>query len=139
LAFLTNLKVVRDYGNEVWRLTAHELAFSAGMIAGGVLMSVWGGCKNRSYSMGSGNILIGLGTSAVGLLVFPMFNVASMSLVQEKTDHAFMGRVFSVFGMLPGVLSPVSMLIFGPLSDRVNLNILLVVSGVVITVFDLPF
>jgi DHA3 family macrolide efflux protein-like MFS transporter len=154
VAFLTNLKVVRDYGNEVWRLTAHELAFSAGMIAGGVLMSVWGGFKNRSYSMGSGNILIGLGTSATGLvpgfwayvvlmgfigLVFPVFNVASMSLVQEKTDPAFMGRVFSVFGMVSGVLSPVSMLIFGPLSDKVNLNTLLVVSGVVITVLGLPF
>jgi DHA3 family macrolide efflux protein-like MFS transporter len=123
LAFLTNLKVVRDYGNEVWRLTAHELTFSIGMIAGGAIISAWGGFKNRSYSMGIGNILIGLGTIAIGFvpdfwgyimfmgfigLVFPMFNVAEMSLVQEKADGAFMGRVFSVFGMLSSVLAPVS-------------------------------
>jgi DHA3 family macrolide efflux protein-like MFS transporter len=43
------LKIVRDYGNEVWRLTAHELTFSIGMIAGGALMSFWGGFKNRSF------------------------------------------------------------------------------------------
>jgi DHA3 family macrolide efflux protein-like MFS transporter len=154
LAFLTNLKVVRDYGNEVWRLTAHALAFSIGMVSGGVLMSVWGGFRNRSYSMGVGNILVGLGTIAIGCvpqflgyiilmgfigLVFPMFNVAEMSVIQEKVDKAYMGRVFSVFGMLSSVLSPVSMLIFGPLSDMVNLNILIVLSGVIILVLGPPF
>jgi DHA3 family macrolide efflux protein-like MFS transporter len=154
LAFLTNLKVVRDYGNEVWRLTAHELAFSIGMVSGGLLMSVWGGFKNRSYSMGMGNMLIGLGTVAIGFvpqfwayvilmgivgLVFPMFNVAEMSLLQEKVDQAFMGRVFSVFGMLSSVLFPVSMLVFGPLSDVVNLNTLIVLSGLVMITLGLPF
>ena len=154
VAFLTNLKVVRDYGNEVWRLTAHELTFSTGMVSGGALMSVWGGFRNRSHSMGIGNILIGLGTIAIGFvpqfwayitlmgfvgLIFPMFNVAEMSVVQEKVNGAYMGRVFSVFGMLSSVLCPVSMLIFGPLSDVVNLNILIVLSGVVITVLGLPF
>jgi DHA3 family macrolide efflux protein-like MFS transporter len=71
--------------------------------------------------------------------VFPMFNVAEMSVIQEKVDKAYMGRVFSVFGMLSSVLSPVSMLIFGPLSDVVNLNKLIILSGVVIIVLGLPF
>jgi DHA3 family macrolide efflux protein-like MFS transporter len=154
LAFLTNLKVVRDYGNEVWRLTAHELTFSIGMLSGGSLLSLWGGFKNRSHSMGAGNILIGLGTIAIGFvphfsgyiilmgfigLVFPMFNVAEMSLIQEKVDKAFMGRVFSVFGMLSSVLAPMSMLVFGPLSDLVNLNTLIVLSGIVMIILGLPF
>ncbi|MDR1986945.1 MAG: MFS transporter [Treponema sp.] len=154
LAFLTNLKVVRDYGNDVWRLTAHEIVFSLGMILGGVLMSAWGGFKNRSYSMGAGNILIGIGTIAIGFvpnfwgyivlmglvgLVFPMFNVAEMSLVQEKVDPVFMGRVFSVFGMLSSALGPVSMLVFGPMSDVVNLNTLLKLTGVVTIVLGFPF
>ncbi|MDR0604746.1 MAG: MFS transporter, partial [Bacteroidales bacterium] len=106
LAFLTNLKVVRDYGNEVWRLTAHELTFSIGMVSGGALISIWGGFRNRSYSMGIGNIFIGLGTIAIGFVpqfwayitlmgfvgfVFPMFNVAEMSVIQEKVDKAYMG------------------------------------------------
>jgi DHA3 family macrolide efflux protein-like MFS transporter len=104
--------------------------------------------------MGIGNILIGLGTIAIGFvphflgyiilmgfigLIFPMFNVAEMSLIQEKVDKNFMGRVFSVFGMLSSVLFPMSMLIFGPLSDVVNLNTVLIVSGVVILMLGLPF
>jgi DHA3 family macrolide efflux protein-like MFS transporter len=154
LAFLANLKVVRDYGNEVWRLTVHEIAFSAGMIAGGALVSITGGFRNRSYSMGASNMLIGLGTIAIGFapnfpvysilmgfvgLVFPLFTVAEMSLVQEKADGMFMGRVFSVFGMFSSALGPVSMLIFGPLSDVVSLNVLFVLSGAVILVLGLPF
>lgn len=154
LAFLTNLKVVRDYGNEIWRLTAHELTFSTGMIAGGIFMSTWGGFKNRSHSMGVGNILVGLATIAIGFvpgfygyvilmgfvgLAFPMFNVAAMSLVQERVPSAFMGRVFSVLGMLSSILAPASMVIFGPLSDIVDLNTVIILSGVVITVLGLPF
>jgi DHA3 family macrolide efflux protein-like MFS transporter len=154
LAFLTNLKVVRDYGSEVWRLTAHELTFSTGMLAGGVIMGAWGGFGNRSYSMGAGNVLIGLGAVGIGLvsefwgyivlmwfigLTFPMFNVAAMSLMQEKVDGAFMGRVFSVLGMLTSALVPVSMAIFGPLSDAVNLNALFILNGVVMIGLGLPF
>ncbi|MDR1580538.1 MAG: MFS transporter [Synergistaceae bacterium] len=154
LAFLTNLKVVRDYGNEVWRLTAHELAFSTGMIAGGVIMSAWGGFRNRSYSMGAGNVLVGLGTIGISLapefwgyitlmwfigLMFPVFNVAMMSLIQERADGAFMGRIFSVFGMLSSALVPASMLIFGPLADVVDLNVLFALNGVVMIGLGLPF
>ncbi|MDR1133865.1 MAG: MFS transporter [Synergistaceae bacterium] len=154
LAFLTNLKVVRDYGNEVWRLTVHEMTFSIGMTVGGAIMSVWGGFRNRSYSMGAGNVFVGIGAIGIGLvpgfsgyivlmwfigLMFPMFNVALMSLVQEKVDCAFMGRVFSVFGMLSSALVPVSMLIFGPLSDTVSLNALFALSGAVIIGLGLPF
>ena len=154
LAFITNLKVVREYGNEVWRLSANELTFSAGMIAGGAIISAWGGFKNRSYSMGVANILIGLCTVAIGFvpvfwsylvlmgfigLVFPLFNVSSMTLIQEKVDNAFLGRVFSIFGMISSVLFPVSMIIFGPLADIVNVNILFILSGIVLALLGLPF
>lgn len=33
-AFLTPLQVTRTFGDEVWRLTAIEIAFSVGMMAG---------------------------------------------------------------------------------------------------------
>lgn len=36
-AFLTPLQVTRQFGEEVWRLSAIEIAFSVGMIAGGEL------------------------------------------------------------------------------------------------------
>lgn len=37
-AFLTPLQVARSYGEEVWRLTAIEIAFAGGMTVGGIIM-----------------------------------------------------------------------------------------------------
>ncbi|MFA6506043.1 MAG: MFS transporter, partial [Treponemataceae bacterium] len=44
-AFLTPLQVTRSFGPEVWRLTAIEIAFSLGMMAGGLLLGIWGGFR----------------------------------------------------------------------------------------------
>ncbi|MDR0971736.1 MAG: MFS transporter [Bacteroidales bacterium] len=154
LAFLTTLKVVRDYGGEIWKLTANELVFSIGMILGGLIMSWWGGFKNRMYSMGLSNVLVGLSTILIGIvpnflsylivmgllgLFFPLLNVPFTSLVQEKIDASFMGRVFSVIGMLSSVLMPLSMVIFGPMSDFISLDILLIFTGAIIVVIAFPF
>ena len=49
--FLSQLFVSRVYGETYWYLTAVELAGFIGMIAGGLLMSVWGGFKNRTATM----------------------------------------------------------------------------------------
>lgn len=38
-AFLSPLQVTRTFGSDVWRLTAVEVAFSAGMISGGLLIA----------------------------------------------------------------------------------------------------
>jgi len=51
VAFLTPLQVARNFGDEVWRLTAIEVGFSAGMMLGGALMAVWGGFRNKVHSM----------------------------------------------------------------------------------------
>lgn len=40
-ALLTPLQVIRDFGSEVWRLTAIEITFSVGMMAGGIIIGAW--------------------------------------------------------------------------------------------------
>lgn len=50
-AFLTPLQVTRTFGDDVWRLTAIEIAFSVGMMAGGGIIASWGGFKNKVYTM----------------------------------------------------------------------------------------
>ena len=66
-ACLTPLQVARTYGDDVWRLTAIEVAFSLGMIGGGVLMAAWGGFKNKLHSMTLSNLIIAACTFALGL------------------------------------------------------------------------
>lgn len=143
-AFLTPLQVTRSFGDDVWRLTAIEIAFSIGMMAGGGLIASWGGFTNKIRTIMLAGLVMGGCTLALGVvpvfwsyLVFmaifgiamPMFNTPSMVLLQEKVDENFMGRVFGVLGMISTSMMPVGMLIFGPLADIVRIEWLLAGTG----------
>lgn len=165
-AFLTPLHVTRKFGQEayaaitgsftreVWRLTALEIAFSSGMMLGGLLISAWGGFKNRIYTMALSTALFGVEAVALGLLTnfwfylavmaimgmtMPLYNTPSMVLLQSKIESAYMGRVFGVFGMVSSLMMPAGMLIFGPLSDRVSIDLLLIITGIIIFLLSIPF
>jgi DHA3 family macrolide efflux protein-like MFS transporter len=154
VAFLTPLQVTRTFGAAVWRLSAVEIAFSAGMMIGGLLIGIGGGFRNKIYSMGLSCALLGVGTVFLGMtgpfwlyiagmgavgLVMPFYNVPSMALLQSKVDEAFMGRVCGVYGMVSSVMMPVGMLIFGPLSDVIAVDTLLIFSGSVMVVLSFTF
>ncbi len=151
-AFLTPLQVTRAFGEDVWRLTAIEVVYSAGMIGGGALMAVWGGFRNKLHSMTLSNFIISVCTFALGVapvfwlyLVFmgifgvamPVFNTPATVLLQQKVDGDFLGRVFSVISMISSTTMPLSMLVFGPLADYVPIDLLLVVTGIMLFIFSL--
>jgi DHA3 family macrolide efflux protein-like MFS transporter len=153
-AFLTPLQVTRNFGADVWRLTAIEIAFSAGMMIGGLLIGFWGGFKNRIHSMSLACALFGLLSIALGVLgdfrlylaamaimglTLPLYNTPSMVLFQTKVEPAYMGRVFGVFGMVASLVMPAGMLIFGPLGDVISIDWLLVGSGAVVMLLAIPF
>ena len=143
-AFLTPLQTTRSFGSDVWRLTAIELVFSVGMMAGGAIIAAWGGFKNRMHSMVVSNIIMALCTIGLGLapyfwlylgfmgifgLALPLYNTPSMVMIQEHVEENFMGRVFSVLSMLSTSLMPLGMLVFGPLADMVKIEWLLLATG----------
>jgi DHA3 family macrolide efflux protein-like MFS transporter len=149
VAFLTPLQVTRSFGQDVWRLTGIEIAFSVGMIAGGLIMASWGGFKNKIHSMTLSCLILGACTFALGLvptfwlylifmglagLVMPMFNTPSTVLLQEKVEGDYLGRVFGVMGMIASIMMPLGMLIFGPLSDIIEIEWLLIFSGLMMFV-----
>ncbi len=146
IAFLTPLQVVRSYGEEVWRLTGIEMAFSIGMLVGGLSISAWGGLKNKNRTlvvavslvfMGLFTALMGAGVPFWPYLAFmalvglglPFFNTPATVMLQERVDPAYLGRVFSVMTMINSSIMPLGMVIFGPLADRVSVELLLVITG----------
>lgn len=149
VAFLTPLQVTRSFGADYWRLTAIEVAFSIGMMAGGGLIATLGGFKNRMHTMGAATLLMGLCTVALGLtpnffvylsfmlaagFCMPCFNTPATVILQERVEGDYLGRIFSVMGMIGSVGMPVSMLVFGPLADTVPIETLLIVTGAAIVV-----
>lgn len=149
LAFLTPLQVTRSFGSDVWRLTAIEVAFSGGMMLGGLLIASWGGFANKLHTMACSTIITGLATLALGIIpIFwiylafmavigismPLFNTPFTVLLQQKVEERYLGRVFGVFTMISSSVMPLSMLVFGPLSDAIEIEWLLLVTSVLMTI-----
>lgn len=143
-AFLTPLLIARSYGPEVWRLTTNEILYSAGAVAGGALMASWGGFANRLKTIalscaahGISSVLLGISPSFAFYLVvifftgifMPMFSAAEMVLIQENVDQEIQGRVFSMIDLIILAVMPFGMFLFGPLADRLKVEILLVITG----------
>lgn len=146
-AFLTPLQTARTYGPEVWRLTALEIAFSAGMTAGGALLAAIRGFRNRMITVVASTLAMALCTAALGLapsfwvyigfmvlfgFAIPYFNTPLATLLQEHVEPDYLGRVFSINSMISSSMMPVGMLAFGPLGDLVRIEILLIGTGVAI-------
>jgi len=148
-SFLTYLQVSRVFGPEAWRLSILEAVFGTGMLLGSIVIAVWGGFKNRLLTYFLAYIAIGIGTMGlgvpfnfwvyIGFWAFVGFFIALSSpllvaLIQEKVDPLYIGRVFSVFGLINTVSLPLGMLVFGPLSDVMNVSDIILMSGIIMVV-----
>lgn len=144
LAVLTPLLVTRTFGAEPWYLTANEIVFFIGSILGGVLISVWGGFKNRIHTIGFGCMACGVSALLLGIpapfpvyliwmllngVTMPFFNTPFITLFQEHVDADKQGRVFSLITILSGSVMPIAMLLFGPLADVVKIEYILIATA----------
>ena len=152
-AFLTPLQVTRNFGSDVWRLSAIEIIFSVGMMAGGLLIGAWGGLKNRIHTMTLSCALCGLLAALLGAATnfslylvimaalgvsLPLWNAPSMVLLQTTVNPSFMGRVLSVFTMVSSVMMPLGMVVFGPLADVISIDAILMATGVLVSLLSIP-
>ncbi|TCN19720.1 MFS transporter [Mesobacillus foraminis] len=148
-SFLTPLQVTRSFGDDVWRLSAIEIAFSIGMMVGGGIIASWGGFENKIKTLGSASVIMGVCTFALGVVPFfwgylafmaifgvalPIFNTPATVLLQEKVEEDYLGRVFGVMGMISTSMMPLGMLIFGPIADIIKIEWLLAGTGVFIII-----
>jgi len=153
LLVLFPLQITRNFGADLWRLSAVEIGQAAGMIAGGLLIGVW--CfRNKIYAIGAASIVIGILTISLGfwtnftpylvcIVIFgiswPYFSAPSVTLIQEKVSPDYLGRVSSVFTMLISLALPFGMLFFGPLADIVNINYIFIGTGAVMVFLGIMY
>lgn len=150
--FLSQLFVSRVYGETYWYLTAVELAGFIGMLAGGLLMSIWGGFKSRVTTICVG--LIAFGSLAIGMglskqfalyltlmiiygVAITMVQTATTTLIQEKAETSMQGRVFGLLGAMYSGFLPVGMAIFGPMADGIPLQWIMVGSGIALIILSI--
>lgn len=147
--FLTPLQVTRKFGNNVLHLTAIETAFSIGMMAGGLIMTIWQGFRNKIHTVAMAGFVFSFFTVLLGItpvfpvymvfmgilgLAMPFFNTPATVLLQQKSDPDYLGRVFGVLNMLTSSVMPLSMLLFGPLADIIKIDWIISASGAFILI-----
>jgi len=109
-------------------------AAGLGGVAGGLLLSLWGGPRKRVHGVFLGMALSSLalalmgaveGPSAWAVLAFlgsffiPVLNGSNQAIWQAKVPLAVQGKVFAARRMIAWCANPLAMLLAGPLADRV--------------------
>lgn len=157
IGILTPLMVTRTFGDEAWRLTLNEIVFFVGSIVGGGIISTWGGFKNKIYTLALGCFLCGIFGITMGMvslanlfifylitmgllgIIMPFFNTPAIVILQETVEENMYGRVFSIVNIIGSGIMPLSMLLFGPLSDVITIESILIVSSIFFAFLPLVF
>lgn len=106
----------------------------AGLLAGSILMSVWGGPQRRIYGVFGYGLLLGIGLILEGLrpspvligvalfiigCIAPVANGCIIPILQTKTPPELQGRVFAAVRIVAWFSVPIAYIAAGPLADKV--------------------
>jgi len=107
---------------------------SVGALAGGLVMSAWGGPSRRIWGILGFSPLLGLAMVLIGIsswipliavgafLLFslvPIINGSDQAIWQSKVEPDVQGRVFAMRQLFSQFTTPIAYLAAGPLADRV--------------------
>ena len=106
---------------------------SAGMLAGSIVMSTWGGPRRRMYGILGFSPVLGLSFLVIGaaqsvpvvvagvfllFFVVPIINGCDEAIWQAKVEPQSLGRVAATAQLLSQFTAPVAFILAGPLADR---------------------
>ncbi len=143
-AVLSPLMIARTFGEEVWRLTANEIAWSGMSIFGGLFITWRGEFSNKPKAIALCISLLGISFGLMGVtesfLIFlaligaagffmPIFTTTVTVFIQKETDPEVLGRVFSILQIIASSGMPAAILIFGPLAEIISVENLLKTTG----------
>ena len=124
-----------------------ESLFGAGVIIGGITLSVWGGFKRRIITSLVGILGIGIGILLIGIVPTDLFSLVLVAMflvgfaqvfangplgaiMQSTVAPEMQGRVFSLLNAGATAMMPLSLLISGPVSDTFGIRVWFIFGGV---------
>jgi DHA3 family macrolide efflux protein-like MFS transporter len=144
---LLPLLVRSHFHGDAAQLSLLEALFGAGVVSGGILLTVWGGFRRKIYTAMMGMIVFSLSFMGLGLapghrfsiavgcalvmgFVVPMIDGPIMAIMQSTVAPEMQGRVFTLMGSFLWLTSPLGLAVAGPISDRLGLQMWYIVAGV---------
>ncbi|HEY5729059.1 MAG TPA: MFS transporter [Anaerolineales bacterium] len=140
--------MVKDYfGGSAIHLSWVESAMGAGMILGGVLLSIWGGFSRKVLTslvglmgMGTGTLILALAPAssilfAVGAALLvgfmtPMTMGPFFAVIQSTVEPGMQARIFSLLSSVGTGIVPIGLMIAGPVADRIGIQAWFLFGGV---------
>jgi MFS transporter, DHA3 family, macrolide efflux protein len=140
--------VTKHFNGQAIQLATLESFSGIGFIVGGLVLSAWGGFKRRIVTslvgllgMGIGCLVMGLLPSsafaiAVGTMLFlgivnPIVNGPLIAAVQAAVAPEMQGRVFTLISSLAAAMSPIGLIIAGPIADKLGVQTWFIIGGIV--------
>ena len=150
---LLPILVLRHFKGNAFHLGGLSTVMGLGFVAGGLILGAWGGFKRRIYTailglaaMAVGTLLIGIApaegywVALVGIGIFGVFNTISnggfMAIMQAVVAPEMQGRFFTVLMSMSSAMTPIGLLIAGPVADRFGVQLWYLVATVSILVMS---
>lgn len=136
---LAPLLITKHFGQGVVQLGWFEAVSGVGVVIGALLLSVWGGFKKRIVTAFIGLVGMGLPFAFVGFLpadgflvclvlvlvssfTMPIVNGTLGAVMQSTVDPSRQGRVFTLTGSLATAMTPLGLLVAGPVADSLGIQ-----------------
>ncbi len=143
---LAPLLVADHFGGDAAELGLFNAMAGAGLLAGGMLLAVWGGFGRKIYTILTGLLGIGIASIVVGLAPAHLFAMAIagifvlgamvsladgpiLALLQATVPPEMQGRVFALLGSLFSLTTPIGLMIAGPVADATGVPFWFVLGG----------
>jgi MFS transporter, DHA3 family, macrolide efflux protein len=145
---LMPLLVTKHFGKGALEFGLTDSAWGLGVIAGGILLGIWGGFKRKIITaligitgLGAGVMIIAaapangffLALIAMGILgvMNSMANGPLGALLQSIVRRDMQGRVNSLVNSAATAMTPIGLLIAGPVSDLIGIRSWYWIAGIV--------
>ncbi len=145
---LLPILVTKHFNGQAIYLALLDGFFGAGVIVGGLVLGAWGGFKRRIMTTLMGLLALGLGCLVMGILppsafliavatmlfigIFqPIVNGPLMAAVQAAVAPEMQGRVFTLIQTMAMAMSPIGLIIAGPIADKLGVQTWFIIGGVV--------
>ncbi len=153
---LLPLLVIDHFQGGAGEYAAMEALAGIGMLAGGVLLGVWGGGKRKAVTMLVFTMVLSLAITALGIvpaellllayglsatigLSLSLLNGSMMAMMQASVPFVMQGRVFALISAGATAMMPVGLLLAGPLADEFGVRIWYLVAGIPMIFLTLVF
>ncbi len=145
---LLPILVIKHFNGQAFHLAWLESGFGIGVVAGGLLLSIWGGFKRRILTSMLGLLLIGFATLGIGLapasaftfavvvtflagFANPLTNGPIFAVMQSVVEPGMQGRVFTLLGSVATAMTPLGLIIAGPVADKFGVQTWFILGGIV--------